>query len=59
MRRERKRSTMVRHIYHCRDIRWHLCRAARVDKPPLRVNNSYRVVERVFNIAAIGPAREK
>lgn len=32
----RKRGRDVRHIYHCRDIRWHLCRP-RVDKSSLRL----------------------
>jgi len=47
----------VRHIYHCRDIRWHLCRP-RVDKPPLMVNNSHRAVKRVFNMSAIALREE-
>jgi len=48
----------VRHIYHCRDIRWHLCRP-RVDKPPLMVNNSRRAVKRLFNTSAIAPREER
>lgn len=49
----RKRGRDVRHIYHCRDIRRHLCQS-RVDKSSLKVNNSHRAVKRVFNISTIG-----